>query len=408
MKKFKLGALALTALLALMPSLQAQPDLPPGIGRRLPASMKNVRSLQISPDGKWLAATFTVTRRQEQTNTYLPARASMQVWDARTGQPKWDLPLEGNFNLTILFSPDSSRLLFTKLEYGGGENAWNDRKYVAELRDAATGKVLAALELEGQEWYGQLFFAPDGKQIVGNSSRPNLREAAGPGRGVVLWDIATGKKADWRAGLLPLESITAFSSDGQRVLTQATEFNTKEEKIDETRLAVRSWPGLELLGTVSLAAVRAGNLTISRDGSRVAMVKFQTKGYQSTNEFETLVWHVKDDKLVPVELPAAANYSVSTLEFLPDGTTVMGSGRGFHHKGFPQTELWFWNAQSGELERVLTEEEMGFRGFGFSQHTLLAPQERMFFRATREATVELRSLEDGALIRTYSEKDNPQ
>ncbi len=405
-KKFKLSFMALAALLALMTPLLAQPDLPQANNTRgLPDSSKIVRSLQASPDGKWLAATFSESKREAQTNRYVPARASMQVWDARTGEPKWGQEHAGTANLTLLFSPDSNRLLFTKLDFGVVGNPQKEVVYVAQLHDAATGKVLSVLERESQERLGGLLFTPDGKQILGASSGNEHRDTTGSGFGFNLWDVETGKRGERRWGLLSLEKIAAFSANGQRILTHTLELNVKEQKVSETRLAVRSWPGLELLETVSLGPIRAENVAVSPDGNRVALVKFQTNGYQATREFETLIWNIKDDKLQPVELPAAANYSVSTLEFLPDGATVMGSGRGFNPKGFPQTELWFWNAQSGELERIVTEEEMGFRGFGFSQHTLLAPKEKKFYRVNRDATVELRSLEDGSLIRSFEAKE---
>lgn len=389
-------------VLVLAVAALAQPDIPQANNSRgLPTSLKNVRSLQVSPDGKWLAATYSVSKREEQTNRVVPAQTSMQVWDARTGEPKWSQVHEGTANLTLLFSPDSSRLLFTKLDFGVLENPQRKVVFVAQLHDAATGTVQSALEREGSERLHRLLFTPDGTQILGTSSGNEHRDTTGSGFGFNLWDVATGKRLERRWGLLSLERIATFSLDGKRILTHTEELNVKEQKVSATRLAVRSWPGLELLGTVSLGPVRAGNLTFAPDGSRVALLKYQTKGYQATNEFETLIWSIKGDKLQPVELPAAANYNVSSLEFLPDGSSVMGSGRGFSPKGFPQTELWFWNVQSGELEQILTDEEMGFRGFGFSQHTLLAPHEKKFYRVNREAIVELRSLEDGALIRNF-------
>jgi WD40 repeat protein/tRNA A-37 threonylcarbamoyl transferase component Bud32 len=150
---------------------QDSPDVPIRL-----APHDDARSLDISPDGRWVA-----------TGSHLGT--TVKIWDASSGQLVRELPLEGGS--FVLFSPDGRWLLTTHEEYRlWAVDSWEEiRKLGAGFPSAAfspDGKILALAELGGvvrlvnpetgkdyarledphQDRAGFMCFSPDGSQLV--------------------------------------------------------------------------------------------------------------------------------------------------------------------------------------------------------------------------------------------------
>ena len=134
-----------------------------------------VRSLRLSPDGKWVAA---------------DRGDGIDVYDA-TGQGRLHIPGQRPHRGTMIFSPDGKLL------------AWpGDRDGIIHLWDIKAAKKLRWWPT-GQRKTQVLVFSPDGRSIAG-ADREDIR----------IWDIATGKEQMTLRGQSWIVSL-AFSASGR-------------------------------------------------------------------------------------------------------------------------------------------------------------------------------------------------
>ncbi|HWQ31514.1 MAG TPA: serine/threonine-protein kinase [Blastocatellia bacterium] len=140
-----------------------------------------IRSLAISPDGKWLA---------------VPGRLEARLRDAASGELLQQYVGHDNHVLCVAFSPDGAQLLT-----GGMDNT-------ARLWDRASGRLLATLRGHS-DWVWSVKFSPDGKTIATGSRD----------RTVKLWDFTTlAERATLRGHTDEVFSV-AFAPDGRRLAT---------------------------------------------------------------------------------------------------------------------------------------------------------------------------------------------
>ncbi len=388
-------------LCAAVSSALAQPEIP--TVEEPPSGYQSVSELQVSPDGKLLVGVVKISRLVEHTNYYAPVECRLQIWDIATGEQKWNVVHEEHAHLRLQFSPDSSRVLLVRSKLGTGKNYREGAYFGVELRDAATGSLTGLMELEESERVEWFVFTPDGRRILGKSSH-----SQNPGRtaSFKVWDALSGKLLQLQKEPLPLESFSGFSQDGQRVITRRVQAKNPHEF--ECALLVHSWPDLQPLHEISLGKVLAPEVVFSPDKSLVAILNRPIAGSPTVNEFEVGIWKLESAALQQLDIPAAGLYRVDTLAFSPEGHSVIGSGR-VDEFGMPtHIELWFWNARTGEHERTLKlKDAFLYRNGGTDLRTALSADGTAFFIATRAATIELRSLEDGTLIRIFELRSTP-
>jgi WD40 repeat protein len=210
--------------------------------------------------------------------------STARVWLLPPRQPVAPLPADAGGAVTVAaFSPDARRVVTV------------GRGNVARVRDAATGKLVAApLAHPGQVVFAA--FSPDGRRVL----------TAGRDKAVRLWEVATGRLAVPPLAHQAPVWYAEFSPDGHRVLTASTP-------------AARVWDA-DTGRPVSPPLSHNNPVTgggFSPDGRRVV-----TAGHDRTAR----VWDVATGHVVVPPLDHASN--VSLAAFSPDGGRVLTTGGG--------------------------------------------------------------------------------
>ena len=191
---------------------------------RLPVSEGGLGNVAFSPDGKILAAGYSLLRvsNVNASPIQVVGQGGAVLWDFTTYEPQKRSPLkrleksplsmgEGDVKC-ISFSRDSKTLA---VGYGirGSVMLWD----VATLVPVVGGPLRVP-----DSYIESVAFSPDGKRIaVGYSSHRKLDYAAHHG-GVVLWDVATREHPDNVVLDVPEGSVlnVAFSPDGETLRRQ--------------------------------------------------------------------------------------------------------------------------------------------------------------------------------------------
>ncbi|HEV3262220.1 MAG TPA: WD40 repeat domain-containing protein [Gemmataceae bacterium] len=177
-----------------------------------PSHRFGLTSARFSTDGRWIVTTaegFGPFRSSHDVGI----EGSAQVWEAATGRLLVALQAaRGQYFDCVQLSPDGRVLVTTfshsaLVRYAGGDKClYTDR--VARVWEAATGKELRVLRGHTNRVVSACF-SPDGRRVVTASWDRTAR----------VWDPATGRElAVLRAGEFSLDAAV-FSADGRRVLT---------------------------------------------------------------------------------------------------------------------------------------------------------------------------------------------
>jgi dipeptidyl aminopeptidase/acylaminoacyl peptidase len=255
----------------------------------------------LSPDGRWLAATSSVRRdgfgvdfRRDGDPTYIrPSPALVWVIETGTGSARQLFPDKRNVR-ALTWSPDGARLAYFVLRGEGFEPAIWERatgkttmvpvpagKYVAEnseLRWTPSGSALA-FSLHSLEWRKrvreQFDRATRGPVFVQSSEEPFLAwddlRRQGSIRSVVAYDLATAKVRE----LIPETMIGTFTLVAGDSAVAYTEDVTKKTDYDvifgrEEKLVVRSGSAAP---RALLASTKGSNVVWAQDGTRWAYAK---------------------------------------------------------------------------------------------------------------------------------------
>jgi WD40 repeat protein len=294
-----------------------------------------VRSLDVSPDGRWVAC------------------ADHGVLDATTGQQRCELR-----SRYVAFSHDGQKIL------GGGRSL--------QLLDAVTGREIRTLRQEG--YYSSPAFGPDDQWGIADDTdgiglwdfatgrerlripeehltsvaiSPNGRWIAGGGgkwgeAGVVkLWDARTGELVLDLTGHADPVNCVAFSPDSQRLVSGSKD------------LTVRIWDTTTGEQTSKWTGHKeeVKSVAFSLDGKSIVSSAY---GTGSVTSGEIKLWDVTTGKEL-AKFSGVLN-RVDCVRFSPDGARIFSGG----------TTTRVWDAATGrELHRLL--DDTG--GFGFIAST---------------------------------------
>ena len=146
--------------------------------------------LSFSPDGKRLAA---YGYNNGGFNT-LPSE--IWVWDTATQQSMLKLKTHENWVNSVVFSPDSTRIV----------SASSDT--TVRLWNAKTGETIAVFN-EHPSWVNAATFSPDGKLIA----------SASYDKAISIWDAETGQQRAVFTGHWDWVNTVAFSPDGKTLIS---------------------------------------------------------------------------------------------------------------------------------------------------------------------------------------------
>ncbi len=208
---------------------------------------------------------------------FLATRSENKVWvrDVSTGKDLPYSPLEyDNYLISIVFSPDSQKLLIAPLE-----------TEKVQVRDVQTGNKLSSLkghqDLLAEE---TLVFSPDGKFLATASS---THEDGKHRQTVRIWNASTGEELYPDSPLKYDRSIfsMAFSHDGKSL---AAAFSGKEVSIRDISTGKELYPPLEYTNLVQTIA-------FSPDGRQLATahedLSLQVTDIKTTKQLTVLRGH---------------------------------------------------------------------------------------------------------------------
>jgi WD40 repeat protein/tRNA A-37 threonylcarbamoyl transferase component Bud32 len=248
----------------------------------------NVNGVAFSPDGRWaLTASADHTAR---------------VWDVRTGQPRFDVPLQHDHSIArAAFSADGRRIV----------TASDDK--TAKVWDAVTGRLLATLR-------GHLgpvrdaHFSPDRTLVVTGSEDKTAR----------LWNSQTGEAF---GGPLPHEGVivcTQFRPDGRQVLTASSDGSARLWQVGSSSRA----PTARLLHEGPLT-----DACFDQQGKQVAT---------ASADGTARLWDAATG--APVGEPLRHQGPVLSVAFRPDGRQLATASLSAVH---------FWDARTGQATGVV-------------------------------------------------------
>jgi WD40 repeat protein len=289
--------LALAVRAVAEPPPGREPSLPQGalarLGTPYPRHDGPMQFLAFTPDGRSIVSLGI---------------DGVRVWDAATERElrhfgREDAAEVANADL----SPDGTLLATAHASAGGAASLW----------EVATGRLVR--EFEGAprpSGWPRLRFSPDGKKLAA---------AFGPGTGIVVWDVATGRRAlAWDAAAKRVWDVV-FAPDGRRLFTGGDDG------------AIRVWDpeNGKLLREIGAGLDEVGRLAVSPDGRRLASVSHHfvrsRRGFWQGDDFVRL-WDAGTGELVRrLPVPAAETFAgyalgLNPLAFTPDGKHLLVAG----------------------------------------------------------------------------------
>jgi WD40 repeat protein len=166
------------------------------------AAWSMVTHVSFSPDSRTVAVVSSVAGANAASSFH-----AVKLFEAKTGELKWERKGKGGWASSVAFSPDGKTLAYDDL--------------VAMLLDPQTGALKATLKPEIGHVLSVLF-SPDGRTLAGvGTVAPAIQTNGGPGR-ITLWNVSSGailRTLDMPTGRV---QAVAFSPDGKTIAAGGT------------------------------------------------------------------------------------------------------------------------------------------------------------------------------------------
>jgi uncharacterized protein (TIGR03067 family) len=224
-------------------------------------------AIAFAPDGQRLAVSgFGPTQVEPPDRIY-----ELRVLDAQTGQSIWSHMGRGEQACCLAFAPDG-----TILARGG----WRS----VELWDAKTGEPIRALYPTRGTIFA-LTFTPDGRTLIGGGNIPS-QDVNHPVGLVTCWEVATGKILQTMAGHRGGVHAVAVAPDGRTVVSGGDGHsgdNHSEVRLWDISRDQLLWTVQGELGVVrGLAFGPDGQTIVYSDDGNIGLIDVRTGKFQQS------------------------------------------------------------------------------------------------------------------------------
>ena len=372
-----------------------------------------INTLKASPDGKLLAVSILKMQSGSEGQQEMMSGMELQMWELASGRLKWSVPVEtqGFPYPQILFAPDSASLLTAgpaPLSVGA-EKASREAPGMLILPvqatralfwNATTGEKLHEVEMAKTDRILSFAFSPDGKELLGSVAGYVMHLAGATAHNVRVWDPRTGKLLRRMAIGEGIPTLMTFADDGRSLQTL-----THAGRERGMWWASWSWPdGLRQ----ETRPLPSHGLLIAALAQGQGLMRLRAEGYMIGDRIE--MWDAGTNSAKELLFPHGPFNQTGSMELLPDGKTLVvhivgalsidGRDGGFLHRDY----LGFWDRETGRLNRTLRVGESQ-KTNSRKYHVAFTPDGKQFVVWDGTDKIELRSLGDGALIRTFEERD---
>lgn len=250
-------------------------------------------------------------------------QSSIEVWDVRRGQLLRQLGEAGTWVHRYAFSPGGNVLAAV----GSG-----DSKTLLTLWNVADGQKLRTFETPGHYGVSAVQLSGDGK-ILAAGLREVLKDE---GRGIILWDTASGNEIRTLNEQSDTFNAIALSSDRRRLVGGRDD------------------------GDIKIWDIESGALirTLKRHSPVVTSVVFGSNGSllaRSSDDETIKIWDVKGQRALRTFEAHPDNDDVHVIAFSPDGKILASGNKGGEDDDVRDRSIYeddsikLWNVTNGKL-----------------------------------------------------------
>jgi WD40 repeat protein/serine/threonine protein kinase len=389
-----------------------------------------VRTLAVSPDGRWLAAgdqanrillwdTQTrklagapLTGHTQQVNSVAfsadsrmlasaSADGTVRLWEVPDGKPLGGPQANGDVAVwSLAFSPKDATLAY------GGEDQ------MIHLWNAATGKTIGEALTGTNEVVYSLAFSPDGKTL-----------ASGGGDNMVrLWDVSTGKPVgEPLAGHTNWVYALAFSHDGRLLASGSVDnsiilWDAQSGQPANQWTDGQSWvrslaftpDDKQLISAnadhkIRLWDMETGDMVGAPlaahldDVWSIALLPDGKTLFSGGKDGQIIAWDIQQNFGVTRRLVGQTT-PILAVAFSPDGNTLASAGGNFVGEA-GDTDIRLWDLQTGQQKNRLKGHQSYVLSLAFS------PDGKLLASGGDDQTVRIWDAASGQVLQTLTEPD---
>lgn len=334
-----------------------------------------VDGLAFSPNGRLLAVSIHKHQKQQ------AVAQELHLYDVASGRRRWSVAGKIPSPAQVAFSPDGSRIITVAQPRPSAEGR-------VTVWEVATRRPILELPLERDEQISSMALSPDGNSLILGTTTVKGQEKIGA---VKHFDIATGQLRQTVLSLEATPRFLTFSSDGATlvgVMALADKLAVKATEVifwDTADYSVKQ--------RISLGDVVTHHVTFSADLKKAAL----TSNKIEVTEMALVLWDLETQAFVRTPLPVSSRERITALHFTPTQKQLVVAGSRLADK---QEYIWIVDTATGALLRELSLGSMN-NAQTSPPTSALHPAGQTFAIAVESDSVELRSLEDGILIRVF-------